>query len=243
MKIISWNCHYGFTKDKQDRIREFARKHDDADIYLIQEAKENDIINLEEFTHRHWYGDHAEFGDCHKPRANSGDLGIAIMSTKYKIQRIDEGRERYRYVLPYRVYSEDEEYIIFNVWTKAFNEFYFEAIEPALNYYSDYIENNQNVIMMGDFNFGVDFHNKFFETFDSKINKYNLEKPYDIIEKQNTNTYYSSKDKKYFFNDCLYHSAKVKVKDYKVGETKDWIENGISDHCPVYVEIEIQKSR
>lgn len=137
MKIISWNCHNGFTKDKQDRIREFARKHDNADIYLIQEAKENDIINLEEFTHRHWYGDHAEFGDCHKPRANSGDLGIAIMSTKYKIQRIDEGRERYRYVLPYRVYSEDEEYIIFNVWSKAFNEFYFEAIEPALNYYSD----------------------------------------------------------------------------------------------------------
>ena len=89
MKIISWNCHYGFTKDKQDRIREFARKHDDADIYLIQEARENDIINLTDFPHRHWYGDHAEFGACHKARANSGDLGIAIMSNKYEIKRVD----------------------------------------------------------------------------------------------------------------------------------------------------------
>lgn len=238
MKIISWNCHYGFTKDKQDRIREFARKHDDADIYLIQEAKENDIINLDEFKYRHWYGDHAEFGACHKARANSGDLGIAIMSNKYKIKRIDEGIERFRYVLPYEVSCDNEKYIIFHVWTKAFPEFYSEAIIPALEYYKHQLP-SENIILMGDFNFGKEFGDSFFTSFDEGLKIYNLEKPDDIIQKTNTETFiYKNKT---YFDDCLYYSNTLKVIDYDVGKTDPWFH--ISDHCPVYAEIKIKKSQ
>lgn len=243
MKIVSWNCRYGLTDEKMDSLKKFCNN---VDVYALQEVKENDVINRDYFKYRHWYGDHAEFGDCHVPRANTGDLGIAIFSNTYKIERIDEGRERFRYVLPYKLMNDKEEFILINIWTKSFPEYYSESIIPALQYYKEYLK-GKPIVMIGDFNFGRTIDDIFFVEFDDEVNKIsNLSKPIECIKKQNTDTYYSFDSKKYYFNDCLYFTKHWNLIAYKVGNRDEWIRiknpniKKFSDHCPIMAELELQ---
>ncbi|MCR4821279.1 MAG: hypothetical protein K5873_00210 [Treponema sp.] len=243
MKIVSWNCRYGLDEKKWNAVKEFCP---DADFYLIQETKENDVINCSDFNFRHWYGDHQEFGDCRIPSHNSGDLGIAIFSETYKIERIDEGRERYRYVLPYKVTSikDNKQFILIHVWTKGFPDYYYISVNHALNYYKKQLQSlNLPIIMIGDFNFGRKIDAEFFVKFDDELERVlGLKKPEEYLKKSNTDTFYYEKNRNYYFNDCMYLSSEWKMIDYKVGERDKWIgkDKSYSDHCPIMAELEFK---
>ena len=92
----------------------------DADIYAIQECEEKDITpEIEKSLGKlqdSWYEDHKEYEWYHR-----GDLGIALFSNKYKIERIKKGEERFRYVVPYKVTDKEtlETFILVHIWTKT----------------------------------------------------------------------------------------------------------------------------
>lgn len=86
MKIVSWNCHMGLKNEKVSKLLN-NENFVDADIYAIQECEEKDITpEIEKSLGKlqdSWYGDHKEYEWYHR-----GDLGIALFSNKYKIERI-----------------------------------------------------------------------------------------------------------------------------------------------------------
>lgn len=249
LKIVSWNCHYGLDKTKFKKIMKDAN-FCNADIYAFQEVLENEFIDIaafdesKDYIYRHWYGDHQEYGNCHIPRGEEGDLGIVLMSKKYRIQRFDQGLIRFRYVVPYIVSAENERFILIHVWTKAFPDGYIEPIYKALEYYKEQfeIEDINKIIMLGDFNLGIDFknpqHKKILEKIEGRINEiYGLirSKSFDSCE-----TFKYARNKKYYFNDCIYTKNISKI-EISIGNKKDWVEGKeFSDHCPIMAKLELQ---
>ncbi len=255
MKIVSWNCHYGLTKENIEQLFKAENgKFAGADVYAFQEVLENEFINIsdyegtQDYKYRHWYGDHQEYGDCHVPRGSEGDLGIVLMSNKYKISRIDQGLIRFRYVIPYCLENENEKFYLFHVWTKSKPDGYIETIYKALEYYKQYKEfNNLNtpIVMLGDFNFGVNYEDPFFKTFENKIQKSFNNMKLLTLKGDNTQSFYypRCRDQKYF-NDAVY--VQNLNGNFSIGNTKDWIQaygaaSDYSDHCPILAEINLIK--
>ena len=114
-----------------------------------------------------WYGDHKEYEWYHR-----GDLGIALFSNKYKIERIKKGEERFRYVVPYKVTDKEtlETFILVHIWTKTKdreqnqNEDYLMLFLNAVKdpEYSQYLFPADNkVIWLGDFNWNAQLTSSF----------------------------------------------------------------------------------
>lgn len=250
MKIVSWNCHYGLDSEKFGKIMANST-FVDADVYAFQEVLENDFINIPDFEkgceykYRHWYGDHREYGDCRLPNRNEGDLGIALISKTYKIQRFDQGRIKFRYVVPYILTKDNEKFILIHVWTKGEPYGYIKPIYDALEYYKEQFENEgiEKIVMLGDFNFGIKFRDERSEkelaAIEEKINK--LSGGLSRSDKfENCETFRWDKNKEYYFNDCIYtKNIKMKDDDIEIGNKEDWIESNLSDHCPIMAELEI----
>ena len=257
MKIVSWNCHYGLDKTKFEQIMK-DKTFGDADIYAFQEVLENEFIDIaafdesKDYIYRHWYGDHQEYGNCHIPRGEEGDLGIVLMSKKYRIQRFDQGLIRFRYVVPYimlekKEETEKEKFILIHVWTKGKPDGYIEPIYKALNYYKNQIEQKKlPIVMVGDFNFGVKFEDSFLCDFQKEISKSipNLKMLNINTSCKNRQTFYFPKcSKTPYFNDTIY--TRNCVGEMIIGNTKDWIKalgatEDLSDHCPIMAELELQ---
>lgn len=248
MHIVSWNCHYGLTKDKFNSLMtKEDKKFFNADIYALQEVRENDFIDIadfglsEEYKYRHWYGDHQEFGDCHIAGAREGDLGIALIS-KMKFHRFDQGRIRHRYVVPYVFIDEknQEKFILIHVWTKSEPEGYFEPVYNALEYYKTQFK-ELPIIMLGDFNFGVKYDDSFLNKFENIIENQITDLKKASFKGKSTKTfYYPQKPDKEYFNDCLF--AKGCDGRFEVGDQKIWLEknnSSLSDHCPIIAEISL----
>lgn len=250
MKIVSWNCHYGLDANKfKEVVTNGTFK--DADVYAFQEVLENEFISIPEFEkggeykYRHWYGDHEEYGDCHISRGAEGDLGIVLISKTYKIQRFDQGRIKFRYVVPYILTNGNEKFILIHVWTKSKPDGYIKPIYDALEYYKEQFENEgiEKIIMLGDFNFGIKFRDekskKELAAIEEKINK--LSGGLSRSDKfENCETFRWDKNKEYYFNDCIYtKNIKMKDDDIEIGNKEEWIESNLSDHCPIMAELEI----
>ena len=249
LKIVSWNCHYGLDTVKLKELLKNTDFGKDVSLFAFQEILENEYIDIADcdeaakYKYRHWYGDHQEFGDCHVPRGTEGDLGTALMSCEYKMHRFDQGRIKFRYVIPYIMLKNDSaSFILIHVWTKGMPNGYIEPVYKALEHYTPLFEENETyknlpMILIGDFNFGVKFDNPFFEKFDSELEKYGFKKNDDKIKENDpiqTFRYPRYPDRKYF-NDCIY-TKKCTVKSFKIGKESEW--KDFSDHCPIMAEIE-----
>ena len=244
MKIVSWNCHYGLTKEKcQALLTSEGKQFFNAEIYAFQEVKENDFIFIsdygfsDEYKYCHWYGDHKEFGNCHEAKEWEGDLGIVLIS-KMKFQRFDQGIMRFRYVIPYVFYDEQNEkkFILIHVWTKGQPDGYFEPVYKAMEYYKNKFP-KLPIIMIGDFNFGVTFDDKFIHEFALNINKEICDLQIaKLVGNEKRTFYYPRCAKTKYFNDCLF--TKGCEAQFEVGDSKAWIPK-ISDHCPIVAEIEL----
>lgn len=249
MKIVSWNCHYGLDKNKFKKIvnhKDFGN----ANVYAFQEVLENEFTDIADFDeknvykYRHWYGDHKEYGNCHIPRGAEGDLGIVLMSKDYKIQRFDQGLIKFRYVVPYLMTNKSDtkdKFILIHVWTKGQPDGYIKPIYDALEFYNEQFELNdmKKVLMLGDFNFGIDFknnqHRKILTEIEEKIK--GIGKGLIRSEKfSNSETFKYARNGNFYFNDCIY-TKDINVKNIVIGNKNDWIDSNMSDHCPIMAEL------
>ena len=249
MKIVSWNCHYGLTEKRFEHLMQAEDgKFAGADVYAFQEVLENEFIsipdyaNAQSYKYRHWYGDHFEYGDCHIPRGSEGDLGMVLMSNNYKIERLDQGLIPYRYIVPYLLSNSEESFYLLHVWTKGKPDGYIEAIYKTLDFYKTKLNDNIPVVMIGDFNFGVEFDDDFFRIFKKEITNRIPNFNQLSLEGNNKQSFYYPRysDRKYF-NDAIY--VKKCSGSFSIGKTNEWIqalgaESDYSDHCPIVGNID-----
>lgn len=246
MKIVSWNCHYGLNKEKFEKLLNDS-DFDDADIYAFQEVHENDFIkisdfeNTDKYKYRHWYGDHQEFGNCHKARSQEGDLGIVLISKNYRMERFDEGLIRFRYVVPYFMLEDGKEkFILIHVWTKGNPDGYIKPIYDALEFYKEQFDDKLPIVMVGDFNFGINFENQQHKKELVKIEKKIKELSGGLVrsEKFENCVTFMHVNINYYFNDCFY--TKGMNVEITIGDKSKWI-NSVSDHCPIMAELDFKK--
>lgn len=260
MKIVSWNCHMGLEIDKVQKLLEDDR-FNNADIYAIQECEEKDIPEIQNLLgtlQDSWYGDHKEYEWYHK-----GDLGIALFSNKYKIERINKGEERFRYVVPYKVtdFETNETFTLVHIWTKTKdraqnqNEDYLMFVINAMKdpVYSKYLFPSDNkVIWLGDFNWSpqltAPFARKTFKEFETSISdklcsSYHSFKGLSLGDEKER-TFFSTKGKSYF-NDYIFVGKNTfEIKHACVGAKEKWNDKDCyssfgSDHCPIMAEVGI----
>ena len=259
MKIVSWNCRYGLTKEKITAL--FAAEYK-ADLYAIQEVTNNedtlaDFKDLGE--NQDLYGDHKEFEWNDK---KGGDLGIAIFSKKYKIERISGNWNKYRYVVPYSICRANGEEIckVIHIWTKT--------ADKNLNDSEDYIQQvihaceddslksilfpeNKKAIWLGDFNSSLQLSQKRYKALHEKflkiMDKHGYKSAWHLAnhvehgkERPNNRTFFQQYiTTNSFFNDYIFINPDVcSLKKSSVAHFKQFI--GISDHCPIMAELELK---
>jgi endonuclease/exonuclease/phosphatase family metal-dependent hydrolase len=236
MKIVSWNCHYGLSKEKAEIIMEAFK---DADIFIIQECKQVDINAFKcDWKFRNWYGDDLD---------ENSDLGIALFSKSYKIEFTCEFNRKFRYVVPYKIITENDPLTLFAVWTKSAKrgEFdYIQNITKAVDYYGTKGILDSNVIIIGDYNTGYNRDS------DENINRYfNLEKKlkgFKNISPEKPEEYlmtYIHSNGKEYLNDFCFVSKEFNGKDINFTVHNDWKDMSeqkcwpaLSDHCPISIE-------
>ena len=240
MKILSWNCHYGLTQGKVEKLLEEKA----VDIFLIQECRKKDLDFFNIGFGKYWYGDSLESsGNAEK------DLGVAIFAKidSIEIYEVNWASEmqNYRYVFPIKVKKSNtnEEYLIFNIWTKALNlkgkknKKYHEPVYRAFD--KKYLfETEDKVIFIGDFNTGSVLNTeseKWYVNLKSFFDKYGFINCAN--EKEFNPTYF--KGNGYWLDDhCFTKMNNVKRPYFELGKKDDWISDNLSDHIPLFIQID-----
>ena len=230
MQITCWNVHYDINVKKYEHIK----KHP-CDILILPECthKSFDFIKAD-WEYCLWYNDTLY--------ENKSDFGIAILSNKYRLDFTDNFNRNLRYVIPLKV-SNDKEFLfyLFAIWTKKLPIAYSVNVLKALEFpgYQEYL--SDKAIFIGDFNTNVKSGQT--KTYDDLVKTGLI----DCMDKEHqlTRTFYQNEN--YGFYTADYCFATQKMKDnYEIleslGEMKEEITGndkyeGLSDHCPVFVEI------
>ncbi len=249
MKIVSWNCggasRYGngtFNKVKQNYVEKYK-----ADIYVIQECTKDDIENLNK-ANKTFYCDNVD-----------SEYGIGIFSDKFKIELLPEHNSEYRYVLPYKISSENSEFVLFAVWTKnkdknnktdEYSELYTVQIWKAINYemYRKFLKGH--VILIGDFNSNSCWENEYdknklpsHKSIVDKLLEYNIESAYhkyficDHGQEENPTELFRMDINKQYHVDYCFFSKDYELKNVEVENLDEWKKTKYSDHCPIMVEL------
>jgi len=239
MKLVSWNCKCGFTGKKVEFIKKY-----NADLYIIQECCEKDFEN-NTFINKTFFCDTID-----------SKYGVGLFSDKYDFQILPEHNVKFRYIIPYRIFNEDSNFVLFSVWTKEYdinkNKIeYTEQTWNAINFenYQKYL--NGSIILVGDFNSNnfwdknyiadkVHSHNNIID----KLKEYSIESAYHKSnnckngdENDPTLLWQMNIDKKYHIDYCFI-SKDFKINNINIGSLDEWNENKLSDHCPLIIEIE-----
>jgi len=236
MRIISWNCRYGFSGKKNEIIME-----DSPDILVIQECMYQNCVEMGNlYKNKIWYGD-----------GKDSLLGIGMFSNKYSFELLPRHfyDSDFRYIVPYMVKNNNEKYTILVVWTKEKikNDIkhclsYVENIHMAIDYFKGLLPTS--TIIIGDFNsnkkWDNDYKNK--NNHSSLIEKLNNLQMINCADNFNNNDtyYYMFKGKAFsVVDDYCFVSKNLTVNNYKVGDPEKYLE--YSDHCPIIIDIESVK--
>jgi endonuclease/exonuclease/phosphatase family metal-dependent hydrolase len=237
-KIVSWNCRFGFDKNKVEYIKKYL-----ADIYIIQECTKDDIEFLKD-VHKYcmWYGDNID-----------SKYGIGIFSNDFKMELLQDFNPDFRFVIPFKIYDENNEFYIFVVWTKDKDKNnkkieYTEQTWNAINYknYEEILSGN--VILIGDFN-SNNYWNKQYKQkkipshkdIINKLKEYKIESAYhkyynleDGNEKDATLFWQMDKNKRFHIDYCFI-SNNFKINNVQIENSEEWEKNKYSDHSPLIV--------
>ena len=167
MKIVSWNCHWGFDKTKADTI---FGKFSQNDIFVIQECREMDMNKTGyDEAHRDWYGDYKEVKNSSDSDKAERGYGIGVFwPDNISINRHKKWDESlkdnndFRYLIPYEVHglkNNFEPFTLIAVWTKRWIEGdkndqleYVKKAHAAVDKYKEIGLLDRRVILIGDFN-------------------------------------------------------------------------------------------
>jgi exonuclease III len=232
MKITSWNCHYGFTEKENVMIGEIS-----PDVLIIQECHYHDCIALRKcYKNIAWYGD-----------GKDSVLGIGVFSNKYTIELSSKHfyDSDFRYIVPYILKGNSENYTLFSVWTKKSMTddtkhclSYIENIHAAIDYYKEIL--GKSSIIIGDFNSNQKWDNDYkkennHSALVEKLKKFKMNDCAENYEKKDT-YYYIYKGKAYsVIDDYCFVSEDIIVKDFEIGDPEKYLE--YSDHCPITITI------
>ena len=265
MKIVSWNCHYGFTPEKVEAIKQY-----DADILVIQECREIDMVNATGYDTEHWdwYGDHEEVKNLSGDNKIKRDLGIGVFWKKdigISIKQKDEWKNSlskncdFRYLVPYEVKGKFKTFTLIAVWTKdrikknpEDKYEYVEKAHAAIDKYNELNLLEGRVILIGDFNSNTIWDPCYRKgqkhtDFENKLNEMKIQNCSMLLEAKSNDTYYyyyKNQEKK-VVNDYCFASIDIdKSPKLYIPDSKEWIpyENwskrwrGLSDHCPISVK-------
>jgi len=260
MRIVSWNCHYGLTPEKVKAINVYG-----ANILVIPECREMDMKESGyDENHRDWYGDHKEVENLPENIQADRDLGIGVFWTnELKIARKEEWdndlryNSDFRYLVPYKVEGNFEPFTLITVWTKNKSDAsdpldYVQKAHAAIDQYKKIGLLNGRVVLIGDFNSNViwdNYYQKGWKHSDlvkklEEIGILNCSK-FSEEDKYCTYHYNTNKGRKQVIDDYCFASKDLaitatytppKVDDWKdINKVKRW--NGLSDHCPIIVDI------
>jgi endonuclease/exonuclease/phosphatase family metal-dependent hydrolase len=236
MRVVSWNCHYGLTKEKLDVVQKF-----NADILVIQECSEKDWTEFLEPKYgdsSHWFADGKDSDGS--PGRN---LGILILCKEgLKPEKLYKDNDvKYRYVLPYKINGK-EELTLFAVWTKepvekdaTYHTPVFESLENRE--YGDKIHEDKPALFIGDFNTGSVkgmYNEHWYEVLKDKFRE---KKIYNCAGDQEwVPTFFRGNgawlDDHCFATEYLFS----KVISFGMGNTDYWRKH--SDHCPILVDFD-----
>jgi exonuclease III len=241
MKIVSWNCKFGFPAKKAEYIKKY-----NADLYIIQECTENDFEGLFKISKNvRFYCDNID-----------SKYGVGLFSDVFNFEILSEHNINYRYIVPYKVFNNEWEFILFSIWTKDKDENnikieYTEQTWKAINFdgYKKYFFGS--VILIGDFNSNNYWNNKYISNnvhshndIIQKLKEYNIESAYHKYnncingnEKDATLLWKMDINNKFHIDYCFL-SKDFTIKNVTIGSLNDWEENKLSDHCPLIIEIE-----
>jgi len=258
LRIVSWNCHYGFDGKKPETIKSFK-----ADILVIPECREIDMEKSGyDKEHRDWYGDHKEA--IEKEEINTEkDLGVGIFwKDGITVKQLPEWENslkdncNFRYLIPYEVKGNFPPFILITVWTKAKyitgeNDHleYVQKAHSAIDHYNDLGLLKGQVILIGDFNSNIIWnncykkeqnHSKLVEKLE-KIGIKDCSSPSE--NKNNTYIYYTKNGEKQVVDDYCFASSKISDSaKFSIPSSDEWtLVNGVkhwhgSDHCPIVVD-------
>ena len=243
MKIISWNCHFGFDRKKAEYILKY-----NADIFVIQECTEEDLTKLIDiWKNILWYGDYID-----------GKYGIGIFSNSFNLKKIENHKTEYRYIVPYKIFNDKTNFTLFSIWTKNvdLNKFKKEYVEQT--YYAikeaAYQELLKSpVLLIGDFNsnnfFDKDYKRKKVPSHNDIIGylrEYNIESCYhkyynckDGSEIHPTLLWQNKIDQQFHIDYC-FSSLDFEIKNVDIGSLVEWEQTKLSDHCPLIVDLEFK---
>jgi exonuclease III len=213
----------------------------DADIYVVQESKKNDLDDfLSAWKYKKWYGDDAE----------PGGLGVAVFSNTVEIEFSSTFNKEFRYVIPFDITYQNRKFVLFCVWTKPVPSYYDRnVIEAVLSAeYESIIKDN--AILIGDFNTGShdkdQTHRDYYKNLVMGLQGFkNAAK--DTGEEYRPTFYYERNGSPYTNDFCFISktmSEGIRNMVFKIYD--EWVENkykqkhwrGISDHCPIELSFE-----
>jgi len=260
MRIVSWNCHYGFDGKKPEAIKEY-----DADILVIPECREMDMDGSGyDKKHSDWYGDHKEATDTLDNINKEKDLGIGIFwKNRITVTRLPEWDKTlkeesdFRYLVPYNVAGSFKPFTLIAVWTKNKTDVsdsldYVQKAHAAIDHYKNINLLNGQVILIGDFNSNAIWDDRYRKEWNhtalvKKLNGIGINECFSPLEKDKYHTfiYYRNKECQVIDDYCFASAGLAKSAKLSVPGPDEWTtENKIkrwrdlSDHCPIIVDFE-----
>ena len=237
MKLITWNCQGAFRK-KADVILKY-----NPDILVVQECEHPSklIFNSDTKLPK----DSLWFGDNHHK-------GIGIFSySKYRFKLLDIYNPNFKTIIPIVVTGGAIDFTLYAIWANNPQDKknqYVGQIWKAISEY-DQLLNVGSTILTGDFNSNtiwdrpsrIGNHSAVVEVLaDKKIHSIYHKCFLQIQGQEKHPTFYLHRDKKkpYHLDYCFASEDLLsKVKRFKVGTYKNWIEH--SDHSPLFVEFNL----
>jgi exonuclease III len=251
MRIVSWNCGYGFDKIKSDAISRF-----DADILVVQECRKNEWDTFYPLgIHSDWYGsDNLMYNsDCqyHQPGIFFGrdshvyggqdkGQGIGLFSNKYQFKLLGELVYDYahRYVIPYAVSGDGKEFTLVVVYyignaleCDIFDTLTVEHINKVIEFYKNLLK--EPVIVMGDFN-STEIVNVRKEL--EKVNVFDCSQKISGISTPTYRYATFNGQKEEVTTNCCFATKDMfgKVSHFEIDTWKEWEQ--YSDHYPMIVD-------